>query len=125
MSITTEINGWQIGRTDCLAREATEHNLSRWGEEIQRYDDEATRLLDQVAPLVAAVEQLMNLDLDMWAHNATAFSCGEAEAIAQVIRVVHDDQTALDFLVAHAELDDEGDDHFHLNDDQAEMDDER
>jgi hypothetical protein len=124
MSITTEINDWQIGRADCLAREATDHG-SRWSDEIQGYDDDATRLLDQAAPLVAAAEALMHLDLDMWAHNATAFSCGEAEAIAQVIRVVHDDQTALDFLIAHGEHDDEGDDHFHLNDDQAEADDDR
>jgi hypothetical protein len=124
MSITTEINDWQIGRTNCLAREAT-NSGSRWNDEIQGYDDDATRLLDQVAPLVAAAEALMDLDLDMWADNATAFSCGEAEAIAQVIRVVHDDQTALDFLIAHAELDDEGDDHFHLNDDQSDLDDDR
>lgn len=97
--------------------------MSRWGEEIQGYDDEATSLLTEAAPIVAAAEALMDLAVDMWADNATGFSCGEADAIAQLIRVVHNDQTALDFLVAHADGDDEGDDHFHLNDTQPQGDD--
>lgn len=124
MDITTEISAWQDGRADCLAREATQGNSSRWGEEIQGYDDEATRLLDQATPLIQAVEQLMELHVDMWFHNATSFSCSEVDAISTLLTITHDADTAHALLVEHATDDDCGDGHWHLNPDSANNDDE-
>ena len=117
MTITDEITAWQTGRDDCLAREATEGGGARWGDEIQSFDDEATRILALAAPLIAAAEHLMDQDLDMWAMNATSFTCTESEAIAALIAAAHNEQTAEDFLAAHATGDDEGDDHWALNPD--------
>ena len=115
MDITTEITTWQTGRADCLAREAADGHSSRWGEEIQGYDDEATRLLEMATPLIEAAKKLMDLDVDMWFDNSTAFSCHETDAITNLLRATHDEDTAQAFLVDHAEGDDSGDDHWHLN----------
>lgn len=117
MTITNQIEAWRTGRADCLAREATEGAGARRGDEIQSYDDEATRLVELAAPVIAAAEHLMDMDLDMWAMNATAFTCTESEAIAALLDAVHGEQTSDDFLAAHASGDDEGDDHWELNPD--------
>ena len=49
----------------------------------------------------------------MWLDVATHFNCVEANAIADLLRVVCDDEgeTAEAFLSAHATGDDEGDSH--------------
>lgn len=115
MDTTNEIQAWQIGRTDCLAREAAHGLSSRWAEEIQSYDDQAVAILEQVAPLIEAVEQLMEHHLDMWFDNSASFSCSEIDSIAQLIEVTHDTDTAHSLLVDHAQDDECGDAHWHLN----------
>jgi hypothetical protein len=116
MNLTTRIARWTNGRAACIEREADEGGSSRWAEEIQSFDDGATQLLTEAAPIIEAAEWLMGLDMQMWADGATAFTCIEAEAIADLLRLTHDDQTATDFLLAHAIGDDEGDSHTHLLD---------
>lgn len=57
-------------------------------------------------------ERLAALDADVWHMNASAFTCTEADAIADFLREWSDDATAALFLRCHAEGDDQGDAHF-------------
>jgi hypothetical protein len=75
--------------------------------------------------IVSAVDTLLELDSDMWMMNATAFTCTEIEAIADLYRVTGNDETADAIIAAHAEGDDEGDDHYdddHYDDGQTNAD---
>lgn len=115
MNLTTRIEAWANGRADCMAREATDGGSSRWAEDIQSYDDEATALLVDATALIVAAEALAGLDLSMWSDTATGFTCTEADAVADLLRVIHGDDAAQTFLVTHAEGDiEEGDLHTHL-----------
>lgn len=117
MNLTDRITAWHDRRTDCLAHEAADGASSRWGEEIQSYDDEAVALLLQAQPLVTIIERLGTLDLDMWADTATGFTCNEADVLAELVRIVSNDENADHFLRAHAEGDtDDTDRHAHLLD---------
>ena len=66
------------------------------------------------AALAAAADRLAQLDPTCWLDQASGFTCDEAEAIAQMLAVIHEADTAEAFLSAHAAGDDEGDSHFQL-----------
>lgn len=61
--------------------------------------------------LDTALAGIANLDLDCWHDNATAFTCAEADAIADLLAYLHGPDTAAAFIASHAEGDDEGDEH--------------
>jgi hypothetical protein len=66
------------------------------------------RLTDaQVGEILTLVAALADGLFD----NAERFTCGEAESIATILGHLYGPAQAADFLAAHAEGDDEGDDH--------------
>jgi hypothetical protein len=65
---------------------------------------------------LAAAEQLSELDPDVWFDNARGFTCGEAEVVAEFLRVFYEDWVAERFMECHAERDEPGDDHYQAND---------
>lgn len=57
------------------------------------------------------------LSVEVWFDQARAFTCTEADAVARFLDTWHRPGVGDEFLILHAEGDDEGDDHFHLRED--------
>lgn len=55
---------------------------------------------------------VLDLDPHVWFHNASSFTCEEADAIAELLRAGHGDELADKFIAEHALSDEEGDTHF-------------
>ena len=68
-------------------------------------------ITDRTVPILRAVEALLRLDAQTFFDQATGFTCTEIEAVADLYRANGDDYTADAIIEAHAEGDDEGDDH--------------
>ena len=67
------------------------------------------------AAVLAAAENLLDNDPEMWYDNAAAFSCSEADALADLFRAADDKHLAETFIQVHAAGDDEGDSHFGMD----------
>ena len=65
-----------------------------------------------------AVAAVLALDGECWLDQATAFTCSEAEAIAELFRAYGREGFADHFIEVHAEGDEEGDDHYTGDDDE-------
>ncbi|HUZ01655.1 MAG TPA: JAB domain-containing protein, partial [Thermomicrobiaceae bacterium] len=64
--------------------------------------------------IVAAVDALAELDSACWFDQATAFSCSEADTLAELFRAAGHDGLAEQFIAEHARGDEDGDSVEHL-----------
>ncbi|MBX3196269.1 MAG: hypothetical protein KF727_14370 [Microbacteriaceae bacterium] len=69
-------------------------------------------VVDAFLPIVTAAEALAALHPDVWRDTATSFGCTEAEAIAGLLDAAGATGVARMFLEAHAEGDEDGDEHY-------------
>lgn len=76
------------------------------------YANQAHNLAESVRHLLPVLERFADVMCEAGGDTATAFTCTEAEAIAAVFRSIGDHTTAGRWIDAHAEGDDEGDDHY-------------
>jgi len=68
---------------------------------------------------IEATHALASLSVDVWFDQATAFTCMEAEAVADFLAAFISPGTAAAFRMAHARGDDEGDSHWDLREESA------
>lgn len=112
--LAERIEGWQTDRRALSAQEESGDypRPSEW----HASDDDAADIVEACAPFIAAFARLMQMDRDAFGMIAEQFSCSEIETIANLYRANGDESTAEGLIEAHAEGDEEGDDHYHGTD---------
>lgn len=115
--LLAEYDAWAAHRAAAFQHEA-EHGRFPDGD-LFASDDEGCELAHALADalrrdalFVAAAQAVVDLDPGCWYDQATAFTCTEADALADLLRAAGHTNTAAVFIEAHAEGDDEGDDHY-------------
>lgn len=74
--------------------------------------DKVLELRHKASKKLAAAETLADVITDALFDNASGFTCSEAEAIREFLRLFSDANIARNFLEAHADSDGESDLHF-------------
>lgn len=68
-----------------------------------------------VAAILAAISDFADIDRDAVAENAARFSCTEVDSIATTLATAGHYESAADWIEAHSEKDEEGDEEGHLH----------
>lgn len=113
-SFSGRLRDWR-DRQGFLEAQVAKGDMRSW-EDWQKQNAAAVALLKESADVLM---QLAIVHPGGFYDEASKFTCGEADSIADLIGLVNGDKAKDTFLALHAEGDDEGDSHFELRQDEV------